>query len=562
MFKKTDDAQQASLFGSPSELMSNRAKKKYGDPKAWHNVFRKHVIGNIDEALFAPVFNSTTGAPNYPVKTLLGMMVIKEVMECSDKQLFEHCEFNLLARSALGLVNIDDPLPAESTYYLFRQRVYEHQHEEGVNLFEKAFQSITQKQVSHFNVSGKVLRMDSTLIGSNIASYSRYEFIHHATHQFYRDVPDKILKKRMSRKDRELLKELFQEEGSNIVYRSTREELKERMEQFGQLIYRLLRLHKTNPHHEVLQEIFVQQYEKVDGGVVLRQWEELKPGRIQSPDDPDCNYRNKGGQKVKGYSVNVTETCSDDQLNVITDVQVDTANTQDSTFLKEAIIQSKEVTGEMADKVHCDGAFHSPSNTTFSKFFNLDMVLTGMHGKTGRYDLIMTADGLQVTDLETGEISMATRADTKKETKWRFITPTCTRYFTQKHIDNVAIRKALENRTEEELNRRNNVEATIFVFGHSCINGKSRYRKMLPNRAWAYTRGLAINIKRICKYIETTCQRTQAIACLSTNYSLFCRWAHSFYRLGTKKEIFSPVYIYSQNNFILSLAYSRSGLID
>ncbi len=217
MFKKTDDAQQASLFGSPSELMSDRAKKKYGNPKAWHNIFRQHVIGNIDESLFAPVFNSKTGAPNYSVKILLGMMVIKEVLECSDKHLFEHCEFNLLTRSALGLANIDDPLPAESTYYLFRQRVYEYQHEEGVNLFEKFFQTITQKQVSYFNVSGKILRMDSTLIGSNIASYSRYELIHLATHQFYKDVPEKVLKKRMSRKDREALQELLKEERHTVV---------------------------------------------------------------------------------------------------------------------------------------------------------------------------------------------------------------------------------------------------------------------------------------------------------------------------------------------------------
>ena len=552
MFKKTDDAQQASLFGSPSELMSERSRKKYGDPKAWHNVFRKHVIGNIDESLFVPVFSSTTGAPNYSVKTLLGMMIIKEVLECSDKQLFEHCEFNLLTRSALGLVNIDDPLPAESTYYLFRQRVYEHKHAGGPDLFEKVFQTITQKQISHFNVSGKTLRMDSTMIGSNIASYSRYELIHLATYQFYRDVPEKVLRKCMSRKDREALKELFQEEGNKVVYRSTREHLRERMDRFGQLIHRLLRLNKSNPHHEVLQKIFEQQYEKVDGGVVLREFEALKPGRIQSPDDTDCNYRNKGGQKVKGYSVNVTETCSDDQLNMITDIQLDTANTQDSTYLKKAIIQSKEVTGELADKVHCDGAFHSPTNTIFSKFCKLDLVLTGMHGKAGRYDLIMTDDGLQVTDLETGEISMAVQAETKKENKWRFITPTCIRYFTQNHIENAAIRKTLKNRTQEEINRRNNVEATMFVFGHSCINGKSRYRKLLPNRAWAYTRGLAINIKRICKYIETTCQRTQVIACLYDIYAHTCLMSSYFYFHRTKNEIFKPICIINRNIIILN----------
>lgn len=85
------------------------------------NIIIQHVIGNIDEVLFAPVFNSKTGAPNYSVKILLGMMVIKEVLECSDKHLLEYCELNLLTRSVLELAGIDDPLLAASTYYLFRQ---------------------------------------------------------------------------------------------------------------------------------------------------------------------------------------------------------------------------------------------------------------------------------------------------------------------------------------------------------------------------------------------------------------------------------------------------------
>ncbi len=560
MFKKTDDAQQASLFGSPSELMSDRAKKKYGDPKAWHNIFRQHVIGNIDEGLFTQIFSAKVGAPNYSVKVLLGMMIVKEVLECSDKQLFEHCEFNLLTRSALGLANIDDPLPAESTYYLFRQKVHAHYHDSGLDLFEIVFKNITQKQVSEFNVSGKILRMDSTLIGSNIASYSRYELIHLATSQFYKDMPEKVLKKQMGRKDRLALAELLKEEGNKVVYRSTKEELFERMNELGQLISRLLRVHKANAHYEVLKKIFAEQYEKVDGGVILREREKISASSIQSPDDPDCHYRKKNGQKVKGYSANITETASEDQLNLITDIQLDPANTQDSTYLKKAIIQSKQATGDLAQKVHCDGAYHSPSNTVFSEFCNLDLVLTGIPGKPGRYDLCMTPDGLRVTDRSTGEIIPAVLAEKADEIKWRIKNSKGYRYFTQKDIEAVNARKKLDDRSIEDLYRRNNVEATMFIFGHSCINRKSRYRKLVPNRAWAYTRGLAINVKRICKYIETTRQRTQAIACLSNIYVTFSHWRSLFYNYWVKSKIFIPVYIENQNSTHFLIAHSRSGL--
>ena len=560
MFKKTDDAQQISLFGSPSELMNARAKKKLSDPKAWHNVFRNHVLGHIDENLFISVFSSNMGAPNYSIKVLLGMMIIKEVLECSDKQLFEHCEFNLLTRSALGLVNIDDPLPAESTYYLFREKVHNHYHQTGDNLFERVFATVTQGQATEFNVSGKILRMDSAMIGSNIASYNRYELIHRATDLFYKSVPEKVLNKRMNRKDRSALQEILKEESGKVVYRSTKQELIDRMNQLGRLIYRLLRLHKSNPHHDLLQKILSEQYMKVDAGVVLLEREKIPADSIQSPDDPDCNYRNKGGKKVKGYSVNATETCSDDQLNLITDIQVDKVNTPDSTFLKKAIVSSKVVTQDLAKRVHCDGAYHSPDNATYAKLIQTDLVLTGMQGKPGRYDFQKTSEGLLVTNRETGEVTQAVEINTSKGLKWRIDTPTHRRYFTQKCIENYLIRQKLANRTKAELNLRNNVEATMYLISHSCRNRKSRYRKIIPNRTWAYTRGLAINMMRICKYIETTCQRTQAIACLSNVYVIFSHWRTLFYNYWAKREIFIPVYIENQNSTHLLNTPSRSGL--
>jgi hypothetical protein len=62
------------------------------------------------------------------------MMILKESFVWSDSQLFEHCRFNLLVRSSLGLFNMNDPLPVESTYYLLRKRIYDHQKQCGEDL--------------------------------------------------------------------------------------------------------------------------------------------------------------------------------------------------------------------------------------------------------------------------------------------------------------------------------------------------------------------------------------------------------------------------------------------
>ena len=94
----------------------------------------------------------------------------------------------MLTRSALGLINIDAELPVESTYYLFRKRIHDHEKAGNENLFKKAFADITKNQSIDFEVSGKRVRMDSKLLGSNIAWLSRYEPVHETLHLFYKEI--------------------------------------------------------------------------------------------------------------------------------------------------------------------------------------------------------------------------------------------------------------------------------------------------------------------------------------------------------------------------------------
>jgi hypothetical protein len=64
------------------------------------------------------------------------------------------------------------------TYYLFRRCICDYADITGENLMETCFSRLTKFQASKFKISGKSVRMDSKLIDSNIAWYSRYELIH------------------------------------------------------------------------------------------------------------------------------------------------------------------------------------------------------------------------------------------------------------------------------------------------------------------------------------------------------------------------------------------------
>lgn len=132
-----------SLFSSTEDFLRGKSQTFYTEENSWHNLFRREVTLRIDEALFKPLYSSSMGAPNASIRVLAGMMILKEAQGWSDSHLFEQCRFNILTRSALGLLNMDDDLPVESTYYLFRKQIVEYERNSGENLFEKAFRKIT-----------------------------------------------------------------------------------------------------------------------------------------------------------------------------------------------------------------------------------------------------------------------------------------------------------------------------------------------------------------------------------------------------------------------------------
>lgn len=511
MFKKSNKETQLNAFTSVPTMLESSALKQYGDQGHWHNQFREQVVMRIDESIFSVLFNITTGAPNAPARTLVGMMILKESFGWSDSQLFEHCRFNLLVRSSLGLFNINDPLPVESTYYLLRKRIYDHQKQNGEDLMGKVFAQITRGQIKEFVVNGRSIRMDSKLIGSNIAIFTRYEIIHQTLCMFYKSL-DKAAKSKLFVVDRKQLELLMKEESSKTVYHSTKDELRGRLQTIGILIYNLLdRLEYLQTElYQLLQRVFNEQYKVIeDEQIELRPREEISSSSLQSPYDPDSAYRNKGDQTVKGYSVNITETCTKDNLNLITNVIVEKANTPDTAFVEPAIEATIEVTGQIVEKVYADGAYQSPNNDVCCE--NIDMVFTGIQGFESRYDLEMTQEGLLVIDTKTGDHIKAVlvkRLKNSKEDRWRITTSTGRYYFGQLAIRASLLRRQMKGRSLEELHKRNNVEATIFQLSYPLRNNKSKYRGIIKQKTWAYCRCLWINLVRILNFTKQICQRT------------------------------------------------------
>lgn len=515
MFKKSSKSVELNIFTSPKSMFSGNSLKMYEDEQAWHNQFRKQVTMRIDEDIFRPLYCQDNGTPNAPVRLLVAMMVLKEAEGLSDQKIFENCRFNLLVRSAIGLPNADDPLPTESTYYLFRKRIQEYAKEENENLFETAFAQITKGQCAEFEVSGKRIRMDSKLLGSNIAWLGRYELIHETLRLFYIQVKqagqlDKAIEDRLD--------ELLQLEGNKVVYTCSSEEVKSRLQELGGLIYNILPLFSssTSAYYQTLQRVFNEQY-RVDEKkvVVAREKEEISAKSVQSPHDTDCHYRNKDDQKVKGYSINVTESCDEGKLlNLIGHVDVRKASTSDVNFLQDGIEKVQEVFPDKIEAAHTDGAYHNPDNQHYCKDNEIDLYLHAIQGAKGRYQFNFLENGeLSIFDTIGNKIVDYVNVIGKNNTdKWRIKTEKAYRYFTQKDIDGYLIRKQIAETPIETLQFRNNVEATIFQLGYHYPNAKSRYRGEIKHQMWANIRCLWVNFVRILRYIKQLCQRTSFFA--------------------------------------------------
>lgn len=507
MFRKSDTSTAQNLFSNFHHQLHGKKLNQLSDPIAWHNIFHAFITSKIEEDIFAKLFDEDNGRPNAPIRLLVAMNILKEGHGWSDEQLYEQSRFNLLVMSALGLSNLDDEIPTESTYYLFRQKLYLHQISTGEDLIGECFKRLTKHQADLFGVNGQKLRMDSKLTGSNIATCSRLQLIVNCIQVFYKDLSAKSQKKVPS-EHQEILEKILKQSSGQIVFRLTDEEKEEYLQKLGNMLLDFQRIYseKDSEKHQLIKRIFEEQYSVEEEEIKLKANSEITSKSLQSAYDPEAAYRRKDKQKVQGYSVNISETCNDEGLNLITNAKVKEATTPDTEFMQEAIKESEEVVGEVEESYQ-DGAYHSQANDQYGEENNKKFYFTGFQGAKGQYEFEEKEGELLVTDTKTGESQIAKkiksgkyRIETKdKDGKKKY------RYFDQQAIDSFYKRQEIENYPKEIKNKRPNVEATIFQLSFLMRNNKTRYRGKYKTQLWTNFRSLWINIKRIENFVGELC---------------------------------------------------------
>ena len=533
MFKKTSPPQ-TNMFKDLSAHVSDRKASILNDPTSWHNVFLREVTQRVDESVFAPLFN-TGGRPNAPLRILLAMMVLKEGNGWSDEQLFDSCRFNIRCMRALGLCNLDDDVPVESTYYEFRRRLAEHSEKHGQDLVGEAFRCAARGQIRAHTITGEKIRMDSKLIQSNIAKAGRLELVLETVRVSIDHMDLGLLSGVLDREDIDLLESLRSKTASNVAYPLDNGEKKGMLERLGPIIKGLLPHCGKDP---TLHRLCREQYQQVpgeggDGNRPENPAKKIEPKKpkdipsesLQSVHDPEAAYRRKGHgkgeQKVSGYHANLTETVGEENpFELLTDVRTEAANVCEDAFLLPAIAGSDEAgEGQNVDHVTTDGGYDSTANRTeMSGDGTPHWNMAGHKGAKLRYRLGRDGDGnLTAYCRKTGAHCTVSFSKTAGKHVIHHGDGT-TRYITEQQAERyLLLQRQMASQDEDDRNIRPNVEATIHQVFHRLLKrDKVPYRGKYKCSMYCLSRAFWTNFRRILKNeVETA---------LIPLFSLFWPW--------------------------------------
>lgn len=498
MFKQSSTHKQVDFFGNFEFNLDKARTDALNDPGAWYNQFNENVTNQLDEAAFSVLFDNQMGRTNASIRVLLAMMALKAGFGWSDAHLYDQVHFNLQVMKALGFVNLSDRAPAPSTYYALKHAVYQYHIDEGRDLIEETFKKLTKAQMEAFEIDGKKIRMDSKLIGSNIVRCSRSRLILSSLREFWKSL-SAADQNRLEEADQQILNLISQKKPHKIVFSLSEEGKTQKLSELGYLLFRLRHLYNDSDSDKyfLVDRILNEQYQIDDKDIIVKPAKEVSANSLQSPFDEDAAYRKKGNQRVNGFSVNVTETCGDQKLNLVTDVQVEPATKADKDFAQPAVDNTFDVVG-VIDEIYMDGAYQSKETLTPEDTNNIDLIYTGIAGRKGKFEFSMADSELTVYNVETKETILAFEYKPGHykfklpSGKWRYIKPA--------EIESYNRREITEDLPPEIKNRRNNVEATIFQLCFHTRNNKTRYRGQFKHKLWAISRVMWMNFMRIKKY--------------------------------------------------------------
>jgi hypothetical protein len=402
MFRKNNRHLQPVLISNVNDLPEKHRKRL---ETSWAGVFYREAFSRLDERPFAVLYADIPSRPNIPVNVLVGLESLKADFGWSDEELYDAFTYDMQVRYALGYHQLGEgDFDLRSLYY-FRERVSRYMQEKGINLIEKAFEQVTDQQMKAYQLKTGKQRMDSTQIASNIREMSRLQLLVEVLQRVQR-----MLKEEDQKKYAEAFAPFILGHSGQYVYHLKGQDTSEHLQKIGELMLVLMAELQPNysqePVYQMLERVFGEHFRLEEKVVKTKVAKELSASSLQSPDDLEATYREKGNKSYKGYAANLTETCDpENDLQLLTKAQVASNNVDDAKLMEEALPDLKKRTE--LETLYTDGAYGSPSADQTLQDNQVEQIQTAIRGRAPSTKKLNLSD-FDIKQTETGKPTQIT----------------------------------------------------------------------------------------------------------------------------------------------------------
>lgn len=523
MFRKNTGYLQQGIFDENQNL--TKQKQKLWD-KSKEHLFFKTVFKRIDENRFSILYSKVKSRPNTPVNQLVGSLVLKHLYDWTYEELFLHLNFNLLTRHAIGIHDLQQNIFSPASLFNFQNKVTEYFKETGEDLFMEIFNSLTTDQIDEFNVSTKIQRGDSFLMGSNIVNYTRITLLVEVLLRVYRTLSeadkkevypilDKYTKQTANQYTFKLKKE-------NIPY-----ELSKLAEIYHQLFVKFKLSYEDDKVFKMFERVYKENFKLEEKQIIVTPSKELGSNKLMSPDDEQATFRTKRNEIAKGFTGHISETASpDNELNLITDLEVVPNNVDDAKILEKRMPEMLKKTPDLAE-YHADGLYGNEEVDKIMDKNGIKQVQANIRGNKSNSGIrihspkqegpfVKCNGGQQVPLINTGktwkaefDYSICSQCPFKdncntKITGTKSGNPRRYKVFYDKSILAHSRFNNIDKLPPERRKLRANIEATIKETKRGMKNNKLRVRGLTKAKDYLIWTSIAINLTRIHRCLSET----------------------------------------------------------
>lgn len=515
MFRKNTEHLTPDLFGIQNTLPESMLEKA-NKSEEYH--FYKIIFSHIKEEIFKVLYSEKKSRPNAPINAMVSALILMNRNKWTYEELFKNICFNILVKIALGLDNLTKIPFCPATLFNFQNKLNAYFVKTGKNLLEQVFDSLTAKQLKTLKIKTNIQRTDSFLAASNIRNFSRVQLLVEIIIRLYRILSDK---------DKERFKEQFEpyikKTSGQYIYTLKASDIPHQLEKIGEMYFWIFRnLKNLYGEYEIFrtfEKVYAEHFTVIDKKVKVKSSKELHSGCVQSPDDLDATYREKREKKSKGQAINVTETASpDNPINLITDVDVNPNNIDDSKVLNKRIDKLKEKTPDL-NELHFDGAYGSIDNDRKFDKYNINPIQTGVRGKNAAVDIKI--DQISESQYLASCPKQKVKSEkARKRLKAKFDLSVCNRcehrekcqalqrkdyrvfYFTTDDYLKKKRKGAINTVPPKRRKLRSNVEATVNEFVSRMPKSKLKVRGSFKTSVFAYSVAMSVNFGRIYRLLR------------------------------------------------------------